>query len=82
MGNAECVGRAMWHSPRPGHSHGKMVVPTARTPGQKDIALNLGSSRKLSSKAGSGLEEEMGIPAAFSGPTSQHLYYDALPRPG
>lgn len=59
-GNAECVGRAVWHSPRPGHSHGKMFVPIARTPGQKDRALNLGSSRKLSSKAGSGLGKRWG----------------------
>lgn len=56
-GNAKHAGEVVWHSPRPGHSRGKMAVPTAGTPGQNDPAPSLGSSWKLNSKAGSGRGE-------------------------
>lgn len=64
-GNAECVGRAVWPSPKPGHSCGKMAVPTASTPGQNGIAWSPGSSWKLSSKAGSGLGKRWGSQQRF-----------------
>lgn len=56
-GNTEHAGEVVWCSPRPGHSRGKMPEPTAGTPGQNDPAPSLGSTWKLSSKAGSGQGE-------------------------